>query len=163
MTNSGDESISPLKPIKDNLCLLRAIAFPLKVKITVLLQSKIIHSTPQFQFTNASATELKRKDRSGAIFLAGVAIPGAAVTIFIMFTYLNNVDFIELMKYMIQFSPLTTMDLCSNWGYVASYYVVHYSLYRSYAGIEEKLTRFAQIYVGAMKGVVSKGVVLSLK
>ena len=74
-----------------------------------------------------------------------------------MFTYLNNVDFVDLMKLMIQFSPLTTMDLGSNWGYVASYYVVHYSLYRSYSGMERKLTQFAQIYVGEMKGIVSKG------
>ena len=34
MTKDGDESISPFKPIKDNLCLLKAIAFPLKVRMT---------------------------------------------------------------------------------------------------------------------------------
>ena len=80
-----------------------------------------------------------------------------AVTVFIMSAYLNNVDFIDLMMLMIQFSPLTTMDLFSNWGYVSSYYVVHYSLYRSYFGMERKLTQFAQIFVGEMKGLVTKG------
>ena len=80
-----------------------------------------------------------------------------AVTVFIMSAYLNNVDFLDLMVLMIQFSPLTTMDLYSNWGYVSSYYVVHYSLYRSYSGMEKKLTQFAQIFVGEMKGIVSKG------
>ena len=79
-----------------------------------------------------------------------------AVTVFIMSAYLNNVDFLDLMVLMIQFSPLTTMDLYSNWDYVSSYYVVHYSLYRSYLGMEKKLTQFAQIFVGEMKGIVSK-------
>ena len=162
MTDDGDDSISPLKPIRDNLCLLKSIAFPLKVRksLRIISKIKLFILTFQFQFTNSAATKLARKRCSGAMFLAGAAIPGTAVTVFIMFSYMNNVDFMDLMKLMIQFSPLTTMDLCSNWGYVASYYVVHYSLYRGYSGMEEKLTQFAQIYVGAMEGAVSKGTLL---
>ena len=92
------------------------------------------------------------------MFLVSAGTPATAVIMFVTFMYINNVDFGFLMESIIQFSPLTTIDLYSNWGYVVSYYIVHYSIYRSFSGIENKLTEFVHIFVVTMKGIVFRGI-----
>ena len=65
----------------------------------------------RFQFTNASATELRRRNGYGLIFFLSAIYPVALSMSYYIFAQLNGLDFFFVMQLVVRFSPLTTMDL----------------------------------------------------
>ena len=45
----------------------------------------------------------------------------------------------------------------SLWAYLAAYVIVHWPIYRSYTGMDRRLSDFADAYVNTMRGIVTRG------
>lgn len=85
-------------------------SLPTKSKKCVVLSYDWTISN-RFQFTNVSATELRRRNGYGFIFFLSAIYPVALSTSYYIFAQLNGLDFLSVMQLIVRFSPLTTMDL----------------------------------------------------
>ena len=90
-------------------------SLPTKSKINAKDKSMVLsHNwtiSNRFQFTNVSATELRRRNGYGLIFFLSAIYPVALSTSYYIFAQLNGMDFFFVMQLIVRFSPLTTMDL----------------------------------------------------
>ena len=80
------------------------------------------------------------------------------MVIFFLYAYTKNVTFPPLMNLIMYFSPLTTLDIYSQWSYFPANVLVHWVLYKAYAGMEKSLSEFMDLYVMTMNGVITSGI-----
>ena len=116
------------------------------------------HKTTTLQFEKSSSTKLERKKEFRAIFVIGASFPILLMAIFFIYAYTRNVTFPHLMKLIMYFSPLTTMDVYSMWSYFPANVMFHWVLFKVYTGMEKSLTEFMELYVETMHGIITKGI-----
>ena len=109
------------------------------------------------QFEKCSASKLERRKGFTAIFVIGASFPILLMVIFFTFAYTRNVTFPHLMKLIMYFSPLTTIDIYSMWSYFAANVIVHWVLFKAYDGMEKSLSKFMEVYVETMSGIITRG------
>ena len=110
--------------------------------------------TNEFQFEDETATQVIRKSRFGIVFVLLTLIPMMIVVLYLIWVNaigMNLVAFNELLTY---FSPLTRSDSLSIYFICNISLVLPFVLYKSYNGMETRLTKFAQIYSQCMRGII---------
>ena len=115
------------------------------------------------QFEDAAATKLSRKKGFGVAFCLQTFIP--ILMMISYFTWLGylGIEWNEMTVLLTYFSPLSIWDVLFLYTIGGSASIIPFILYKSYNGMEARLTKYAQVYSQVMHGKLHKGITCILR